>query len=156
MSVSARYAHTNLVALDWRRLASFYQDLFGCQPVGSRRHARGAWVEELTSIEAAEVDGIHLRLPGFASDGPTLEIFQYSRHAEWHPPVLNQPGFAHIAFEVDDVRQARQAALDLGASEVGKVLTTDIPGAGTITVVYMADPEGNLFELQHWHGKKAT
>jgi len=29
----ARYVHTNLVARDWRKLAAFYQDLFGCAPL---------------------------------------------------------------------------------------------------------------------------
>jgi hypothetical protein len=24
------------------------------------------------------------------------------------------------------------------------------PGAGTISVVYVTDPEGNMIELQHW------
>ena len=28
-----RYAHTNLIANDWRSLAAFYVDLLGCTPV---------------------------------------------------------------------------------------------------------------------------
>ena len=28
----ARYAHTNLIARDWRRLVDFYQTVFGCVP----------------------------------------------------------------------------------------------------------------------------
>jgi predicted enzyme related to lactoylglutathione lyase len=28
-----RYAHTNIVAEDWQRLARFYQEVLGCEPV---------------------------------------------------------------------------------------------------------------------------
>jgi predicted enzyme related to lactoylglutathione lyase len=27
------YAHTNLVATDWKRLSSLYQEVFGCVPI---------------------------------------------------------------------------------------------------------------------------
>lgn len=33
MSISATYAHTNLIAEDWQALARFYQQVFGCVPV---------------------------------------------------------------------------------------------------------------------------
>jgi predicted enzyme related to lactoylglutathione lyase len=29
--MEARYAHTNLIARDWRRLARFYAEAFGCE-----------------------------------------------------------------------------------------------------------------------------
>jgi predicted enzyme related to lactoylglutathione lyase len=29
MPLKARYAHTNIVAKDWRKLAAFYVDIFG-------------------------------------------------------------------------------------------------------------------------------
>ena len=32
-----RYAHTNLIADDWRRLADFYIQVFACEPVSSER-----------------------------------------------------------------------------------------------------------------------
>jgi hypothetical protein len=35
--MDARYGHTNLVARDWRRLAGFYVDPFGCVPVPPER-----------------------------------------------------------------------------------------------------------------------
>jgi predicted enzyme related to lactoylglutathione lyase len=31
MIEGVRYVHTNLIARDWRRLASFYQAVFGCE-----------------------------------------------------------------------------------------------------------------------------
>ena len=31
-SVGTKYVHTNLVAHDWKRLATFYIEVFGCKP----------------------------------------------------------------------------------------------------------------------------
>jgi len=150
MAISARYVHTNVVARDWRRLAEFYKRVFGCEPVGPQRHNKGEWVEQLTGIEGCEVQGIHLQLPGYESGGPTLEIFQFHPQAEGTKPAINRPGLAHIAFAVDDVEEARQAVLEAGGSQLGDLVTATIPGAGTITVIYMRDPEGNIIELQRW------
>lgn len=59
---------------------------------------------------------------------------------------------AHLAFAVEDVGAAVQAVLAAGGSMVGEDVTVDIPGAGRITFAYVADPEGNVIELQRWHG----
>jgi predicted enzyme related to lactoylglutathione lyase len=41
MAKNARYVHTNLVATDWRVLASFYQRVFGCEVVPTREALLG-------------------------------------------------------------------------------------------------------------------
>ena len=41
-----------------------------------------------------------------------------------------------------------------GGRELGKIVSAPIPGAGTITFVYVTDPEGNIIELQHWSAKE--
>ena len=146
----ARYRHTNIVAEDWRKLADFYQQVLGCDRVPPERASCGEWVERSTGVSGAEVRGIHLRLPGFGDDGPTLEIFEYNRAEEGLETAINRLGFAHIAFEVDDVEAARDEVLAAGGGCVGDLVTAEIAGAGTITFVYMTDPEGNIIELQNW------
>ena len=37
MAIGIRYAHTNLIAKDWRSLARFYIEVFGCEPAGPER-----------------------------------------------------------------------------------------------------------------------
>ena len=69
----ARYVHTNLIARDWRRLARFYQDVFGCVPVPPERNLSGTEMEAGTGVPGARLQGMHLRLPGTGPDGPTLE-----------------------------------------------------------------------------------
>lgn len=156
MPVQAKYAHTNIVARDWRSLARFYTEVFGCAIVPPERDNRGEWVEQLTALPGARVQGAHLRLPGYGADGPTLEIFQFNCVEERPPTAINRPGFAHIAFQVDNVHAARECVLQAGGLDVGKVVSAAIPGAGAITVVYMSDPEGNIIELQRWSTGKAT
>jgi predicted enzyme related to lactoylglutathione lyase len=150
MSINARYVHTNLIAQDWRGLARFYEQVFGCIPVPPERDLTGPWLDEATAVPDAHIRGLHLRLPGYGEQGPTLEIFQYN-HLEQKPETaVNRPGFGHIAFAVDDVEAARAAVLAAGGSEVGKVVSLAIPGAGAVTFVYLTDPEGNVIELQCW------
>jgi predicted enzyme related to lactoylglutathione lyase len=150
MTPGARFVHTNLVAEDWRRLARFCEEVFGCVPVLPERKLRGPWLEEGTGVPGAEIEGVHLRLPGYGQDGPTLEVFQYNRQEERMGTVVNRPGFGHIAFAVDDVHAAREAVLEAGGGTVGTIVALAVPGAGTVTFAYVTDPEGNVVELQRW------
>src|SRR6267378_516600 len=78
MPIPAKYVHTNLIARDCRGLVRFYSEVFGCEPKPSDRDMSGAWLDQLTSLQNAHLSGVHLRLPGYGDDGPTLEIFSYN------------------------------------------------------------------------------
>jgi len=150
MPITARYAHTNIVAHDWRKLADFYISVFGCELVPPVRDHHGPWTQALTNVKDARIRGAHLRLPGYTERAPTLEIFEYNHTEQGPTPAINRPGLAHLAFEVDDVHAARDLVIEHGGRDLGEVVTAKVPGAGTITLNYMTDPEGNIFELQHW------
>lgn len=146
----ARYTHTNLVARNWRKLARFYETVFGCIPVPPQRDLAGEGLERGSCVPGARIQGMHLRLPGHGSDGPTVEIFQYSQAVDRERPVANHPGLGHLAFEVNDVSAAQRAVLAAGGSGLGEIVTFGVPGAGTITFTYIRDPEDNIIELQSW------
>src|SRR2546429_643447 len=116
-----RYAHTNVVARDWRRLSQFYVDVFGCEPVSSERDHGGPLYEALTALPRAGATGRHLRLPGHGPEGPTLEIFQFAEMEAGPVPRLNRPGLAHLAFAVDDVEAVRRRVLAAGGGQVGEL-----------------------------------
>lgn len=151
MPIRAKYVHTNLIARDWKRLVRFYSDVFGCEPKAPERNMSGAWLDNVTSLWNAHLSGVHLRLPGYGEDGPTLEIFSYDELVERGMPIANQCGFAHVAFAVDDVDEALQAVIAAGGGTVGKIATTEVDGVGLLRVVYARDPEDNIVELQKWN-----
>lgn len=150
MIAGARYAHTNLIARDWRGLAAFYIEVFGCVVVPPERDLSGEWLERGTGVSRAHIRGVHLLLPGHGAGGPTLEIFSYDEVDRHAPPVANRVGFTHVAFVVPDVEAAVGAVVTKGGSRVGDTVSREIPGAGAIEFAYVRDPEGNMIELQRW------
>jgi predicted enzyme related to lactoylglutathione lyase len=148
--INARYVHTNLIARDWKQLSQFYIDVLGCAVVPPERHYRGADLERGTGIYGSEVHGVHLRLPGCGDEGPTLEIYSYSVSEQGNLPAVNRPGFAHIAFSVPDVEEARRTIIQGGGKPVGEVVTLQTAAGDRVTWCYVRDPEENIVELQSW------
>jgi glyoxylase I family protein len=148
--MATRYTHTNLIAKDWKRLAAFYEEVFGCTPAPPARDLSDESIERATGIAGAHLFGMHLRLPGYGDSGPTMELYQYDAMPA-HPSIrTNTPGFAHIAFAVDDIAATARAILEHGGSAVGERVLLEIAGAGRVAMQYLADPEGNIVELQKW------
>jgi catechol 2,3-dioxygenase-like lactoylglutathione lyase family enzyme len=150
MIEGARYVHTNLISRDWEALAAFYERVFGCTRVPPERHYRGRELEAGTGVPGAALDGVHLRLPGWGPDGPTLEIYTYSVLADSLVPRPNRPGFGHIAFEVPSVPGARADVVEAGGTPLGETVTLRTSAGRLVTWCYVSDPEGNLIELQSW------
>jgi len=150
MIEGVRFGHTNLIARDWRRLARFYTELFGCTLVPPERNYSGSDLERGTGIPGAALAGAHLRLPGHGEHGPTLEIFTYSANQERPAPAPNALGFGHIAFQVTSVPTAREQVVAAGGTPVGEVVTSTTTAGTRVMWCYVADPEGNIVELQSW------
>ncbi len=150
MPIRAKYVHTNLIARDWKRLVRFYKEVFGCEPKGPERDLCAAWLDKVNSVSNARLRGVHLRLPGYGDDGPTLEIFSYDQLIERGQPRANECGFGHIAFAVDNVDEALRAVIAAGGGAVGEIAAAEVKGVGLLRVVYARDPEGNIVELQKW------
>lgn len=150
MIKSARYAHTNLIARDWRALSSFYIRVFGCTVVPPERNYSGADLDAGAALQGTWVQGVHLRLPGGGPGGPTLEIYSYRVMEEASPAPANRVGFTHIAFEVPDVAAAREEVLREGGTIVGDIVTLQTTTGAKVTWCYLRDPEGNMLELQSW------
>ena len=148
--IKAKYKHTNIIAKDWKELIKFYECVFNCVPVLPERHLAGEWLEKGTGVANAKFSGIHLRLPGFGDNGPTLEVYQYLNNELKLPPMANREGFGHIAFEVSNIEEMMKEVLKNGGSKVGDITSSEIKGIGLLSFVYLADPEGNIIELQSW------
>ena len=74
-------------------------------------------------------------------DGPFLEIFEYKNCNDHSTPPVNQPGYGHISFEVEDIQATFNAVIKAGGTPLGEI--TDF---GTAKVpflyVYVRDPRG--------------
>ena len=144
-----RYAHTNIIAQDWKKLVEFYTQVFDCTLKPPLRKQSGEWLARGTGVPHAALEGAHLLLPGHGENGPTLEIY----HAEvltQIPIPANQRGLGHLAFEVDDVKAVLKQLVAHGGTCHGKVIKREVPEVGLLTFTYARDPEGNLIELQSW------
>jgi predicted enzyme related to lactoylglutathione lyase len=148
--MTIKYVHTNIISRDWRKLVRFYQNVFACEPVPPRRSQSGEWLDRGTGVKGAQLEGMHLRLPGHGENGPTLEIYQYATTEDNLPPVPNRAGLGHLAFSVDDVEEALAQVVAEGGKAIGEISDSHIPDKGHIEFVYAADPEGNIIELQKW------
>jgi len=150
-----KYAHTNIVSRDWKKLADFYSSVFDCKPVPPERNLTGEWLEKATGLKKPHLMGMHLRLPGFGDSGPTLEIFQYDEMLDKAAfPAANRIGLGHLAFEVEDVNQTVELLLKNGGNKLGEIVVQEINGVGVITFTYATDPEGNILEIQSWKYSK--
>jgi predicted enzyme related to lactoylglutathione lyase len=145
-----KYVHTNIISNDWKTLAGFYIQVFKCKLLLPQRDLSGDWLSKATGVKDAHLKGAHLRLPGYGKNGPTLEIFEYDKMEDQANPLPNRKGFGHLAFEVEEVNAVLEQVLALGGKAYGSVATKSIEGLGTLTFVYVQDPEGNLIELQNW------
>lgn len=144
------YAHTNLVAKDWIKLAQFYMDVFQCKLKLPERDLSGKWLDDVTALHDAHIKGAHLVLPGYDGTGPTLELFQYEEGETNNLKSPNKEGFSHIAFAVDKVEECAELIVEHGGGLVGEIVNADIEGVGRIHFAYAYDPEGNIIEIQKW------
>ena len=145
-----RFGHVNVTTADWRRLAAFYGDVFGCEIVPPERDIRGAPLDSATGLTNAHLTGAHLRLPGHGETGPTIEIFTYDDLEAPATPNVARPGWGHVAFQVADVSAAVDAVLQHGGGRVGDIVTTGTSDGRSVTWCYATDPDGNIVELQAW------
>ncbi len=145
-----RFAHTNIAARNWKSLSAFYIHVFDCKVKPPERKLSGPWLDDATGLKNAFLEGVHLLLPGHGDSGPTLEIFSYRNMDGRDPIMANCVGLTHLAFEVHDVDQTLDEAINHGGQLLGKVTEKTVDGVGDLKFVYFRDPEGNIVEIQSW------
>jgi catechol 2,3-dioxygenase-like lactoylglutathione lyase family enzyme len=145
-----RFAHTNIVAKNWKLLSEFYIKVFDCTIKPPERKLSGAWLDRATGLQNVALEGVHLLLPGHGENGPTLEIFSYRKMHDYNPIMADHIGITHIAFEVHDVDQTLNEATNNGGRLLGQVTEKTVDGFGELKFVYFRDPEGNIVEIQSW------
>lgn len=147
MKNKIKYVYSTLLAKEWRKLADFYINVFQCEPRSSEFRFSGNWLDGLTGLKNAEVDGIQLSLPGYEA-GPALEVISYNQTSfRTHNIIPNLQGGTSLVFHVDSVNHILQKALVHGGQQAGTAVTATIDNLGNFTAAYIRDPEGNIIEV---------
>ncbi len=95
-----RLAHINLVARNVEALATFYVNVMKCDVLREPRTLSGEKVSRGNGLSNSEIRTVWLRFPEL--EQPFLEIHE---HRVTHPreqPRVNEPGFGHLAFQMEE------------------------------------------------------
>lgn len=140
-----KFGHISMVARDTDHLADFYKAVFGCKDTVERWTMSGEAISRGNGVPNCEIYAAWLNLPGI--DGLFLEILQYRKILDRPVPSVNQPGYGHMAFEVEDIHATLDAVVEAGGMLLGEI--TDLGTAqAPVSCVYVRDPEGNVIELE--------
>jgi catechol 2,3-dioxygenase-like lactoylglutathione lyase family enzyme len=133
-------AHTGITCSDIDRTIAFYRDVLGF-PVSEKHRVGGAFFEQVTGVQGAEIDIAFVDGPGHR-----LELLSYASPEDRRPSTLRpcDPGFLHLCFWVDDIEAVVEAVRPYGYEAVNPV--PDRPGNG-IRGIYTRDPDGVVLEL---------
>lgn len=137
-----KFAHVGIVVRDLVRMEEFYKALGFKEFFRIRRDED--WISKVTGVEKADIDIVHLASP---EDGCRIELLYYHGAPKITFQVVGAP-HKHFAMWVDDIEEIYRKAFWSGAYKISEepVEIPDGPNKG-MKVCYMADPEGNVFEM---------
>jgi catechol 2,3-dioxygenase-like lactoylglutathione lyase family enzyme len=136
--------HAGLVVDDLDRAVEFYGALLSMEVI-ERDHweAPAELEDQAVGLEGSSADGVMMT----GSDS-YIELWQYrSPSPLGDRPAqrgANEPGWRHLAIEVDDVHHEWRRVQELGGSAMGEPVRLSEDGAAA---VYCRDPFGNILEL---------
>lgn len=140
-----KLAHINLVARDAKALAAFYVNVFECEYLREPKILSGENVSRGNGLPNSEIYSIWLKLP--ECNAPFLEIHEHKVMHDRQLPRVNEPGFGHLSFQMENLSAVLLALIEAGGMQVGEI--TDFGSVGTpFLIAYGRDPEGNILELE--------
>ncbi len=135
--------HTSFTVSSLDRSIGFFRDCLGFELI-SRAPRDPALVSRITGVPGADMEIAFLRGPGH-----TIELIEYKGPAQ-RGRIEARPcdtGFAHVAFNVDDVEAAVAAAKPYQVNPIAPPVAINAgPNKGR-KVVYLRDWDGVTVEL---------
>ena len=135
--------HTSFTVSDLDRTIAFFTEALGFEML-NRAPRDPKLVASITGIAGADIEVAYIQGPGHR-----LELIQYHGPAD-RGRVECRPcdaGFAHLAYDVDDVDAAVAASAAHQVLPIGEITVIDKgPNAGR-KVVYLRDPDGVTIEF---------
>ena len=134
--------HTSFTVSDLDRSIAFFSEVLGFEMV-NRALRDPKLISSITGVPGADIEVAYIQGPGHR-----LELIQYHGPSE-RSQVDSRPcdsGFAHVAYDVDNVDVAVAASAPHQVLPIGEVTVIDKgPNAGR-KVVYLRDPDGVTIE----------
>ncbi|MBK5566224.1 VOC family protein [Ensifer sp. SSB1] len=140
-----KLAHINLVARDAEALATFYMDVMKCDLLRAPKMLSGEKVSRGNGLSNSEIRTIWLRFSGL--EHPFLEIHEHTVTHHRDQPRVNEPGFGHLSFQMEDIRDALSKIIQAGGAQIGQITDFGTPDRPYL-IAYARDPEGNVLELE--------
>jgi catechol 2,3-dioxygenase-like lactoylglutathione lyase family enzyme len=138
-----RTNHTSFTVSDLDRSLAFFRDALGFEVTSKAPRAPQA-IQQITGVAGAEVMIAYVRGPDHS-----IELIEYTGPDD-RGSVRPRPcdvGFAHVAFDVDDIEAVIAAADAHDVRPISEPFVTDAgPNAGG-RVVYLRDPDGITLEF---------
>ncbi|MFO1350253.1 MAG: VOC family protein [Gammaproteobacteria bacterium] len=135
--------HTSFTVSSLDRTVGFFTDVLGFELL-NRSQRDPEFTEKVTGVPGARIEIAYLQAPGHR-----LELIQYHAPAE-RKQVDSRPcdtGFAHVAFDVDDLDAVLVAAQKFDVKPLSPPLTVNAgPNKGG-KAVYTRDPDGVTVEF---------
>ena len=135
--------HTSFTVSDLNRSIAFFRDVLGFTATPKLPRSKSV-IQSITGVDEADVMIAYLCGPGH-----TLELIEYlgpPNRSEVRPRPCDV-GFAHIAFDVEDIDAILTLSLEHNVFPIGQVTTVDQgPNQGG-KAVYLRDPDGITVEL---------
>jgi len=135
--------HTSFTVSSLDRAIGLFRDALGFTLL-NRSPRDPTFIEQVVGVEGADIEVAYLQAPGHR-----LELIEYLGPAD-RGRVESRPcdaGFAHIAFDVDDIHEAIAAVRAAGSEPMGEPIVVNAgPNKGGL-VVYTRDPDGITVEF---------
>ena len=135
--------HTSFTVSDLGRTTAFFRDCLGFEVTNQAPRSKEL-IETMTGIDGAGVIIGYVRGPGHS-----IELIEYTGpddrgHATGRPC---DNGFSHVAYDVDDIDAAIEAAAEYGFEPLGGIATVDKgPNTGG-RAAYLRDGDGVNIEF---------
>lgn len=135
--------HTSFTVSNLERTLAFFSEALGFEVTSKGPRSPDA-IQRITGVEGGDVVIAYVRGPGHS-----IELIEYLGPAD-RGRVESRPcdvGFAHLAYDVDDIEAAVAASAPHGFHPIGEVFVIDRgPNAGG-KVVYTRDADGVTIEF---------
>ena len=142
--------HTSFTVSNLDRSLEFYVDWLGLEVLHIRPEIKNRYFREIVGFPEGVIRGAFLRIPG---TDHRLELFEYLEPRGTPADVrTNNPGSAHLAFFVADVRAAYQELTPKGVRVLSHCTLFEAPETWTLPAL----SHGLLYVQQNEPGRGGT